>query len=59
MATPVNQGLAPGLPGLSTGPGLSQSTGLWNNFSGLSGNSSITGLAGSPIGLLLALTKAV
>jgi len=34
----VDEGLAPGLPGLSDGPGLSQTPGLWNQFLGLSGD---------------------
>lgn len=60
MATRVNQGLAPGIPGLSDGPGLSQTPGLWNQFQGLSGDTSgsTPSTAGSPIGLLMALTKA-
>lgn len=45
MASPVNKGLAPGLPGLSDGPGLSQTHGLWKQFLGLSG---ISGAAPPP-----------
>ena len=40
MATRVNTGLAPGIPGLSDGPGLSQTDSLWNQFLGLSGDTS-------------------
>lgn len=43
MVARVNLGLAPGIPGLSDGPGLSQSPSLWNQFLGLSGDTSSGG----------------